>query len=1095
MGSLITNQNEFLGELINNILPGAENLYFLVGYFYFSGIQKIYKNLKDKNLKILVGMNIEKGLGNKIKEVEIISESNRSRVLIKEEYYKNLVKFFNESDYFDTKEKQEAFKLFIEKIYNGTLEIRKTLKPTHAKMYIFENKPENSEGGHYPGPVIIGSSNLSHAGLEGRIEVNTILRDKTDFEQAKEIFNKLWEESVKIASSDNDEFYTKVIEKIWFEKYPSPYLLYIRVLLEYFTEEFSKEIKFPSEISKNQYLNLAYQIHAIRTGINIINKHDGVLIADVVGLGKSIIASTIAYNLGLKTIIIAPPHLKSQWEDYGWQFNLIFRVYSSGKIEQAYLENSDDEEKLIIIDEAHKYRNELTNDYANLHKLCQGNKVILLTATPFNNRPQDLFSLIKLFQIPAHSTIRTVDNLWYRFKQLIKQYKNIDKMRKEKKTDEAKLKVEIKSYAESIRDLLSPFIIRRSRLDLIEIDEFKKDLEAQKIKFPEVQPPKLLVFDLGEIRDLYFKTLERISPSEDWNIEVGDWKMEKGFIGARYKPVTYLKDIKKYRKKIKEEFGSDELFRTAQVNLAKFMRRLLVRRFESSIKAFEKSLDSMIKSTENILKWYDDVGKVPIYKKGNLPSPENLFDSTGEDLELLNIDEIIELGESEKLNQLIEKGLILIDKKEIKKQFRDDLEKDLNLLLEIKNLWFEKNKILADLDPKFMTFQKVLREKLEENNKRKIVVFTEFADTANYLENKLKGSGFKVLLYTGQTKSKTKKEELLSNFDASYQENEQKNDYDILVATDAISEGVNLNRAGIIFNYDIPYNPTRVIQRVGRINRINKLVFDKLYIYNFFPTAKGEDEISIKRISTMKIALIHALLGEDTKFLTSEEELESYFQKQYKKLAEEQEERSWEIPYYNLLSNIKKNNKLIEEALNIPKRVKIKRTTQKEQNGVLIFGKKGDNYVFKFGNKDKIISLTSFEGISLFEATEEEKAEKPDDNFYGIYEKIKKNLFTSKREIVKDKGLSDTIKKLDVLKEKLPDDKSYFDELKYIVEKLGALPEKYLKQIRDIDNNTLEEDIKKLKEDIPPSYISKIRAKVEKLEDAEESIIISEQLI
>ena len=878
------------------------------------------------------------------------------------------------------------------------------------------------------------------------------------------------------------------MDRIWYEKYPKPYLLYIRVLLEYFSGETIDTIELPSKITNNEFMDLEYQKQAIEKSYNIIKKHGGVLIADVVGLGKSIIASALAYNLRLKTIIIAPPHLKSQWDDYRMSFNFVAEVFSSGKIEEAYKKYDNDEEKLIIIDEAHKYRNEMTNDYALLHKLCQGNKVVLLTATPFNNRPQDLFSLIKLFQIPAKSTIRTIDNLWYRFKELIKQYKEIDKLRKDSKVEKINLDNKIKKYAEEIRNLLSPFIIRRSRLDLNEIDDFRNDLEKQNIKFPKVHPPKILEYNLGDIGDLYYDTLETISPDNS--------SSDEGFIGARYKPVTYLKDFKKYKKKIKEEFGDEQLFKQAQINLAKFMRRLLVRRFESSVKAFELTLDSMIKSTENIIYWYDKSGKVPIYKKGKLPTPEDLFEKTGEDLRDLNIDEIIDLKENERLNQFIEKGLIFIDKNEIKKKFREDLQKDLDLLVKIKKVWFEDNKELVNQDPKFSEFVKVINDKLSETPGRKIVVFTEFADTADYISEKLKTLNFKVLLFTGKTSSKTLKEELKENFDASFPKNEQKDRYDVLIATDAISEGINLNRAGIIFNYDIPYNPTRVIQRVGRINRINKLVFDNLYIYNFFPTAKGESEISIKRISTLKIALIHALLGEDTKFLTDEEQLESYFKKQYEKLLATQEERSWEVPYYNLLNKIKNDSELVDKALSVPKRVKIKRTIEKSRKGVLIFGKKGDDYAFKLGiDKDNIIPLSAKESLELFEADLSEKPEKPDDSFDSIYQKLKQSLFSSKKEITKDKGLRETINKLKFLIKKFPKDKNYFEELVFIVENLGALPEKYLKQIRDIDANTLEEDIKQLKEDIPSSYIAKIRAKVEKLEEGAESIIISEQLI
>jgi len=422
----ITNQERLLADVVNNILPTSQKLYALVGYFYFSGFQELYQNLTDKEIRILVGMEVEKDITNKIREFEILQDVNASRGKIRDNYFKSLVSLFNNTDFFDTTEKQDAFKLFLKKMKDGTLQIRKTLQPNHAKLYIFENKIESSQGGEFPGTVITGSSNLSHQGLRGRFEINVISRDAANYKEAMDIFNQLWQTAVTIVDKNNlDHFLKEVVQKVWLEQLPDPFLLYVRVLEEYFTLHSSDNLRLPEEITLGLYANLKYQIDAIRKTLDIIQVHNGVIIADVVGLGKSIIASAVANNLNLKTIVIAPPHLKKQWDDYRYDFRFNARVYSSGMIEKAVYENSDDEEKLIIVDEAHKYRNELTEDYANLHQLCQLNKIMLLSATPFNNQPQDIFSMIKLFQIPTRSTIQTVDNLSYQFRKLVAEYKEI----------------------------------------------------------------------------------------------------------------------------------------------------------------------------------------------------------------------------------------------------------------------------------------------------------------------------------------------------------------------------------------------------------------------------------------------------------------------------------------------------------------------------------------------------------------------------------------------------------------------------------------------------------------------------------------------
>ncbi|MFW6149336.1 MAG: SNF2-related protein, partial [Atribacterota bacterium] len=674
----ITNEDKLLSSVVNNILPSSENLYFLVGYFYFSGFQEIYKNVTDKNIKILVGLDVEQDILNKIKEIELIQDVNYSRSKVRENYYKSLVDLFNETAFFDSEEKQKAFRLFLEKIKDGTLEIRKTYQPNHAKLYIFQNKEEHNQGGEFPGTVVTGSSNLSRSGFRGRFEINVVSRNSANYSEAYKIFMDLWENhAVNIVDKNNiDEFLYSVVDKIWLDKLPKPFLLYIRVLHEYFDEHTKDTIRLPVEISRGKYINLKYQIDAVKKSLNILKRHNGVIIADVVGLGKSIIASVIAHNLNLRTIIITPPHLKNQWDDYRYDFEFNAKLYSSGKIEQALEENTLDEEKLIIIDEAHKYRNELTRDYAMLHQLCQGNKIILLTATPFNNRPQDIFSMIRLFQITTRSTLQTVDNLSYQFRELIKEYKNIRKIQNEGLESEESIRRRIQKVANKIRNILSPLVIRRSRLDLDGITEYKEDLKQQNISFPEVKDPDLLEYNLGELSDLYRDTLETISPEND---------NELGFIGARYMPTNYIKNFEKYREKIAKEMGLDEnLLKQTQINLAKFMRRLIVRRFESSIFAFQSTLDSIIKSSEIILDWYNKFGKIPVYKKGKLPDVDTLLDAIGEDLD----EDLKDVTLDEELSQYKEKGLWLIDKKELKKGFIDDVENDIKILKTIRDKWF-----------------------------------------------------------------------------------------------------------------------------------------------------------------------------------------------------------------------------------------------------------------------------------------------------------------------------------------------------------------------------------------------------------------------
>ena len=446
--NFITNRDKFLSDIINGILPKTDAVDILVGYFYYSGYVQLSEKLKDKQIRILVGLDIDLHVSKRISEVENVRKDFISRNIVKEDYYKQFINLFNNSDFLDSAEKLEQFGMFYKKILDGTLEIRKTLDPCHSKMYLFAYNDMMNESGELPGVLITGSSNLSYQGLKGRLELNARFNDKQDYEEGKRLFDELWDSSVVIASKDNlDEWNNKVMAHTWYEKIYSPYLMYVRVLKEYFNIPTTNNILTPHDITEGKYSNLKYQTDAVQMALNALNNHNGAIVADVVGLGKSVIASTIARNLRLRTIVICPPHLYKQWEGYRDEFGFTATVFSAGKIEDALLHYQElvkaDEQFLIIIDEAHRFRNEYTQDYAMLHNLCSGNKVLLLTATPFNNQPADIYALIKLFQIPTKSTLKTVENLGASFKDLIDKYKTLRDDQRAGKASESEVKAEV----------------------------------------------------------------------------------------------------------------------------------------------------------------------------------------------------------------------------------------------------------------------------------------------------------------------------------------------------------------------------------------------------------------------------------------------------------------------------------------------------------------------------------------------------------------------------------------------------------------------------------------------------------------------------
>ena len=1078
--SFITNKEKFLSDIINGILPKTNAVDMLVGYFYYSGYVQLSEKLKDKQIRILVGLDVDLQISKHIQEVEAIRNGLVSRSIIKEEYYKQFVSIFNDSDFLDTAEKLEQFTMFYGKILDGTLEIRKTLEPCHSKMYLFAYNDLMNEGGELPGVLITGSSNLSYQGLKGRLELNARFNDKQDYDEGKRIFDELWENSVVVVSKDNlDEWNNKVMTRIWYDKIYSPYLMYIRVLKEYFNIPTTNNILTPHDITEGKYSNLRYQTDAVQMALNSLSNHNGAIIADVVGLGKSVIASTIARNLKSRTIIVCPPHLYKQWESYRDEFGFTGTVFSAGKIEDAVLHYQelvkDGEQFLIIIDEAHRFRNEYTQDYALLHNLCSGNKVLLLTATPFNNQPADIYALIKLFQIPSRSTLKTVENLGASFKDLIDKYKILREAQRAGKTTDEEIKSEVDSIARKIRSIINPLVVRRSRLDLQGIPEYAEDLNQQHIQLVLPNDPEELEYDLSELKDLYKSTLDRINKSE------GDSEAVYRFKAARYSPALYIhKELKdKLAKELEEKTGVKfNLLIGRQTNISKFMRHLLVARFESSVAAFKASLGYMIQSSEQMLRWIEKRHKIPVFKKGNLPDVDDFYESSNDGM--AEIEEFFDKYEA--------RGFFEIDMKYIKDDFVTDVESDIQLLKNLREQWFGKDNTVKS-DPKLESFIRIVRKQMDNEPNRKLIVFSEFADTVNYLGEALAKAGLPVMKYTSADATSVNKDRIRANFDAGLKPALQQNDYHILVATDAISEGYNLHRAGAIFNYDIPYNPTRVIQRIGRINRINKKVFDELYIYNYFPTDVGEAGTRTKEISTLKMAMIHAIMGEDTKALTKEEELQAYFKDRFRKEFARNEEVSWDTPYRKLLNSVK-GTEVYDKAMELPHRAKTARHTEKPRKGVLMFGRKGDDFVFKIGDTQiGSIMIPAEEAIALFEA---EKCEKPVDlspHFDAVYQKVKASLFRSDVTERNEKDLINALAKVKVLikNQQLP--KDYLADLAQVI-KADALSGYEIRYI----NQLALKDAAKLPLKISAEYLVRLINSQNKVDDSEETLILSEEL-
>lgn len=1075
-----------LSSLIKKDIKVCKSLDFLVGYFYFSGFCEIAEDITNIPMRILVGMNAGVNSNNFIYEYTVYDDNRSSEAKIKSRYFKSLKDIINKAEILDEEKYNKAFYVFSTKLENGTLEVRKTRESNHAKMYLFSL--DKSLPGITNSRVVVGSSNLSLGGLSGRNEINVNLQDENDYDEAKRIFDELWKDSIPLISIENkDEFENEVLKKTRIKAELSPYLMYIKVLYEYYKVS-EREIETPYEITKGtkfELMDLSYQIDAIKDGVEKLKKHSGVIIADVVGLGKSVVASCIARNIDRRVIVICPPSLIYNWEEYGKIFSLNIKVFSSGDIEKALKYTEGLKDLTIIVDEAHRFRNEDTESYTLLHRLCIGNYVLLLSATPFNNDPSDLFSLIKLFEIPTCSTIDTVGNLSNEISSLSKEYKGIKKALKKNEKNR-----ELEKIAERLSVILDPVIIRRTRIDLEKIDKYKNDLLAQKIEFSTISDPVLLQYNLGGLEDLYISTLDKISGGKE--------DSSSFFIGARYMPLTYL------QKELNEKTGQLEIrkdlvdkyskrfgvknFAPGQNNMADFMRLLLVRRFESSECSFKKTLEKIYSSIKKTKEYYERFGVVLIDKKSKAPDFEELNATDDPDLSLDDI-----------LDPIDDKNIWQVDGKDLEEKFINDLNHDLALIESLKSKWSK-----IDEDPKLEEMTKIIKNTIKNDKERKIIIFSEFKDTVDYLYDHFKDEGIRCLKYSSKNASSSLQEEIRLNFDAGVNEEKRKNDYDVLIATDAISEGYNLHRAGAIYNYDVPYNPTRVIQRVGRIDRINKKVFKKLYIYNFFPTVIGEKVSNTKKISTFKMKLFDKILSLDTKILTDEEDVNGYLN------GKALEEESPDVKYRNELYYLERNEKEIyEKAISIPPRSSILRRgikkegntsssfSTKDDSELILFTSKGDSCRFSYVNSDySVKNLSPRDALEIFEASKDEKSfSVTEKRFYSLYEKAKNDVNECESTELAQGNVKNAIKCLKELSFSKEDD--YIDILLECVEKETLSRDEYktICKICDSKDITPIEKIQQLKEIIPSSYLEAIQNKIKSLDEKPSIVVLSEELM
>jgi superfamily II DNA or RNA helicase len=954
----LTNQGEnTLSRRLEKILPLMQEFDCLVGYFFISGFFRLYPALESiTKVRILIGLKNEQVVHGLVQIAQDGEGSGAPSVAEIKTVFANMMR--NELIQAEDKLAIEiGVRKFIEWLRSGKLEVKLYREQNiHAKVYIMTPAQKVDDVNH--GYVITGSSNFSRSGLEGNLEFNVLLGEPEDHDYALHRFNELWRDAVDV--KDVRETIINTVEKESPFAFFTPYELYLKFLSEYFRDYLGDRSKLNAENLPPSFKKLSYQEDAVFTAQQMLKAYSGVFIADVVGLGKTYISALLALQLDGRCLVIAPPSLLDENSPGSWP--RVFRDFlvpghkcvSIGKLEEV-IDQGVEFYKYIIVDESHRFKGDSTQRYELLTRICQGKRVILVSATPYNNTLDDIYSQLKLFQPARNSSIPGLRNLEAFFDKLRNRLKGLHRV------DDAEAYVRaVEANAQELRERVLKYImVRRTRR---EIEEFYgDDLKKQKVWFPKVTDPEPLLYQLSRSENAVFtQTLKSITSAD--------------FHYARYQPLNpqyYTGPL-------------DERAVQGQRNLATFMKILLVKRLESSFYAFQETLSRFIKSHELVLQAFDG-GFVYTSKKHSNKVLEFLENGDDDAIDMLIAQEKVEKFDARRFTPV----------------FRSHVASDLATLRRIQSSWKSIKR-----DPKWIEFKRDLTTTFA---KSKIIIFTEFADTARYVANKIeKEVNDKTLLFSSASSPELRRD-VIANFDAN--KKEQLDDYRILVTTDVLAEGVNLHRSATVINYDIPWNPTRMMQRVGRVNRVGTR-FRTISTYTFFPTDEGNDEIALTEAAKSKIYAFITLLGNDARLLTGDEQITSHnlFDRLNSRETAEggEEEQKSELKYLRQIIDVKeKEPDLFQRILALPRKARSTRfhapepgpadspdaaTLRPDRPAVITYFRQDrlDKFFRSHADIEQAEELDFFTAAETLETTDREKRrEIPAEQFYPLLEKNK----------------------------------------------------------------------------------------------------------
>jgi SNF2 family DNA or RNA helicase len=869
---IITNQNPpNLAESIQSILPRCESAKFAVGFFFLSGFTAIAEYLDNvKELKLLIGNTsssetieqIAEGT-RRLREANIkIEKITHPKSTISAQWVSETAQVIGQSASAmpQTDENQKLVISLAKAIEEERVKVKVYTKGRlHAKAYIFDyGQTFDAQGRPLPrdenGSAIVGSSNLTLAGLTHNSELNVRVFGNSNHEELSKWFNALWDDAKDFDQSLMDE-----LNQSWAIAKIPPYHVYLKALYEFVKDRLDyegvSEYLWKTEITAA----LAdFQRNAVQRAIQIIRLYNGVFVSDVVGLGKSYIGAAIVKHFEryerTRSLIICPQSLEEMWEHYNEAYKLNARVVSMGMLKDDpdhkghnfLLDNELFVDRdFVLVDESHNFRNRDTQRYKVLEEYLQtsGRKCAFLTATPRNRTIWDIYNQLRLF----HDGDRT--RIPINPPNLIEYIKGVE------------------DHKYKASSLLSNIMVRRTRMDVLRWYGYDSETHQRidPFDFEPYHSGSKRAYILVADKEQYFP--KRELRTIEYNIDAtysGLYDQLLGMIGrpgerephgdlhllyARYGLWHYVVEEKQNVKPYNE-------LQRAGINLRGLMRISLFKRFESSVEAFRATLKRIIAGHKAFIKAMDR-GIIPA---GKIASALMLSSSDIEDEDLFEILE--DMSEQYKVEDF------MVD------ELKTDIKHDLDILEAMLTL---VNPISPEEDDKLTRLKEILTTSGSHGDplaSKKCLIFTQYKDTAVYLHKNVKGildSGIETIFGTEKSKSLTAyRFSPKANRNMNY--SETFTEIKLLIATDVMSEGLNLQDCDQIINYDLHWNPVRLIQRFGRIDRIGT-EHEKIYGFNFLPEKELDRGLGLLEKLSKRIEEINLMLGGDAAILDPSEKI------------------------------------------------------------------------------------------------------------------------------------------------------------------------------------------------------------------------------